>query len=125
MRFLANENFSIPSVQLLRAAGHEVAAVIEESPGAADIDILARAAREDYIILTFDRDYGQLIFQRRLPSPAGVVYFRLTPLNPAEPAERLLHFMSRRETTFAGLFTVLQRDQVRQRPLPPPPAVAG
>jgi predicted nuclease of predicted toxin-antitoxin system len=119
MHFLANENFPVASVHLLRAAGHDVAAVGEESPGITDEQVLIRAASEGRIILTFDRDYGRLIFQQGRPSPTGVVYLRFTPLSPAEPAERLLELMTHGAIKFDGLFTVLQRDQVRQRPLPP------
>ena len=62
MRFLANENFPLTSVRLLRQAGHDVVSITEETPGVADDHILARAVIEDRIILTFDRDYGELIF---------------------------------------------------------------
>lgn len=62
MRFLANENFPLPSVRLLRSAGHDVLSITEESPGISDDRILARAVAEERIILTFDRDYGELIY---------------------------------------------------------------
>ena len=71
MRFLANENFPLVSVSLLRNAGHDVAAVIEESPGAKDSEVLARAAQEERVVLTFDRDYGSLIYRLGLPAPVG------------------------------------------------------
>ena len=58
MRWLANENFPLASVQLLRAAGHDVVAIIEDTPGAPDTGVLAQAARESRIVLTFDRDDG-------------------------------------------------------------------
>ena len=63
MRFLANENFPLPSVRLLRSAGHDVLSITEESPGISDDRILARAVAEERIILTFDRDYGELIYR--------------------------------------------------------------
>ena len=54
MRFLANENFPLASVNLLREAGCEVAAVIQDSPGAKDSEVLKRAVTEQRIVLTFD-----------------------------------------------------------------------
>jgi predicted nuclease of predicted toxin-antitoxin system len=59
MDFLANENFPLLSVRLLREAGHRVVSIIQEAPGSKDEDILKRAHTERLIILTFDRDYGR------------------------------------------------------------------
>jgi predicted nuclease of predicted toxin-antitoxin system len=66
MRFLANENFPLQSVRILRQADLEVASVTEDSPGIEDAEVLARAADEQRVILTFDRDYGELIYRLRL-----------------------------------------------------------
>jgi predicted nuclease of predicted toxin-antitoxin system len=61
VRFLADENFPMPSIQMLSAAGHDAAAIALESPGAPDETVLERAFREERILLTFDRDYGGLL----------------------------------------------------------------
>jgi predicted nuclease of predicted toxin-antitoxin system len=63
MQLLANENFPLVSVQLLRQANYDVASITEDSPGIEDPEVLARAVDEQRIILTFDRDYGELIFR--------------------------------------------------------------
>jgi predicted nuclease of predicted toxin-antitoxin system len=63
MDFLANENFPVVSIKLLRNAGHDVASVIEETPGNKDRGVLKRAHEENRIVLTFDRDYGELIYR--------------------------------------------------------------
>jgi len=118
MRFLANENFPLASVTRLREAGHDVAAVIEDLPGAKDSEVLARAAREERTVLTFDRDYGELIYRLGLPTPVGVIYFRFDPLTPEEPAERLLRLLTVSDLSLEKKFTVVERGQVRQRPLP-------
>jgi predicted nuclease of predicted toxin-antitoxin system len=62
MNFLANENFPLFSIRLLRTAGYNVASVIEDTPGAKDHDVLKRAQKEARILLTFDRDYGELVY---------------------------------------------------------------
>lgn len=64
MRLLANENFPTSSVDLLRRAQHDVSSIAEESPGIKDDAVLARAVQQERLILTFDRDYGELIFRR-------------------------------------------------------------
>lgn len=116
MQFLANENFPIAGVLHLRAAGQDVAAVIQETPGARDSEVLQRAAAEARVILTFDRDYGELIYRYRLPVPAGVVYFRYDPLSPKEPAEHLIRLLT--VVDLLHKYTVVERDRIRQRPLP-------
>jgi len=118
MRFLANENFPLRSVHRLREAGHDIEAVIEDSPGVKDREVLARAASEHRIALTFDRDYGELIHRRRLSVPTGVVYFCFAPATPEEPAEHLLKLVAISSLSLQGEFTVVERGRVRQRPLP-------
>lgn len=118
MRFLADENFPLESIRFLRLAGYDVRAVVEETPGARDKVLLTQAAEEGRIILSFDRDYGELIYRHRVAIPAGVVYFRFTPAYPREPAEHLLRMLNLCHIALEGYFTVLARGWIRQRPLP-------
>lgn len=120
MNFLADENFPLDATRRLRDAGHDVAAIVQDSPGASDEEILERAAREGRVILTFDRDYGSLLFERpanRLLLPAGVVYFRFDPSPPEEPADYLLALLEQPDFPVTGHLTVVERDRARQRPL--------
>lgn len=63
MRILANENVPELIVERLRDARHDVSWVRADSPGATDQDVLQRAITEDRVILTFDKDFGELAFQ--------------------------------------------------------------
>lgn len=72
MKLLANESFPISSVVALHRANHDVRSLTEESPGATDERVLAPARDENRILVTFDRDYGELIFGRGLPAPPGL-----------------------------------------------------
>lgn len=117
MRFLANENFPLKSVFLLRKTEYDVAAITEDSPGIKDHEVLKRAVTEQRIVLTFDRDYGELIFKKKLPVPKGVIYFRFEPVTPEEPAECLLNLLSIPDLHWEGKFTTIKREYVRQRPL--------
>ena len=58
MHFLANENFPLLSIRLLREMNYDISSIIENSPGIPDSEVLSRAATENQIILTFDRDYA-------------------------------------------------------------------
>lgn len=118
MDFLANENFPLFSVRLLRDDGYNVASVIEDTPGAKDEDVLKRAYEEKRIVLTFDRDYGELIYRHKLFTPVGIVYFRFDPSTPEEPVEILLNTLAKGEVAILGKFTVIERGRIRQRTLP-------
>ncbi len=118
MKFLANENFPLKSVYLLREASYDVRAITEDSPGINDRTVLRQATEEGRIVLTFDRDYGELVYRHMLAAPAGVIYFRFEPSTPKEPAERLLDLLRLAEMVISGKFTVIGRNRIRQRPLP-------
>lgn len=120
MRLLANENFPAPSVVLLRATEHDVVSIAEVDPAALDPSVIERAVREDRFILTLDRDYGDLIFRQRVPSPPGVIYLRFIPVSPEEPAEIVRQLLSQAGITLEGRFTVVSRREVRQRDFPNP-----
>lgn len=112
--FLANENFPAPSIALIRAAGFSVKSIREESPGIADEDVLRMAAANALIILTFDKDYGEIIFRHGLPAPPSVIFFRAKGANPEWSAQRLLKILlSGRQ--FNSSFTIVEEESVRQR----------
>ena len=116
--FLADEHFPISSTYLLRNAGYEVSAIVEDSIGVDDTEVMAQAVLENRIILTFDRDYGELIFHRKLPAPFGVVHFRFFPSTPEEAGHRLLALFGADAVPLVGYYTVLARNQIRQRKMP-------
>jgi predicted nuclease of predicted toxin-antitoxin system len=60
MRFVADENFPGDAVNKLEVAGHDILWVRTMAPGSKDEDILELAVREDRIILTFDKDFGEM-----------------------------------------------------------------
>ena len=77
MRFLADENFPGAAVSALAAAGHDIVWVRKFAPGSSDDAIVAWAAREQRIVLTFDKDFGELAMQAGLPVTSGVMLLRL------------------------------------------------
>ena len=82
--------------------------------------MLERARAEQRIVVTFDRDFGFLVFRGDAPAPLGIVYFRSTPTNPEAPAEELLALLETPGVILEGKLTVIERARVRQRPLPKP-----
>lgn len=84
LRLLTNENFPLASVRALRCAGFDVFSGSESLPGAKDDAVLKLAADQGRILLTFDRDYGELVYHHRLPCPPAIVYLRFDPATPTE-----------------------------------------
>lgn len=123
MKLLANENIPVSSIALLRQANHNVRSLTEEFPGATDEHVLALAREDGRVLVTFDRDYGGLIFGRGLPAPRGLIYLRFAPHTPTEPAEILLALFAQEGIKIYEHFLVVERDNVRARPFTKPPAV--
>jgi len=116
MRFLANENFPRASVLALDAAGHDVAWVRTAAPGMSDPDVLAWAARDERILLTFDKDFGELARTYTLPAACGVVLFRLPMPKPGDVGKRLADVIGSRDD-WAGHFSVIEPGRIRMRNL--------
>jgi predicted nuclease of predicted toxin-antitoxin system len=64
VRWLIDESVDAALAVELRNAGHEVIYVAEVDPRANDLDILLRAEREDRLLLTEDKDFGELVFRQ-------------------------------------------------------------
>lgn len=85
IKFLANENFPASSIRHLQNAGWDVSYIRTECPGISDEAVLTKAIIEERTILTFDSDYGTLIFKYGHRPPKGVIYFRLSSILPELP----------------------------------------
>jgi len=116
MRFLANENFPGAAVAALSASGHDVVWVRMAAPGIADPDVLAWAARENRILLTFDKDFGELARGSALPRTCGVVLLRIPMPRPGDAGQRLAGLITARDD-WAGCFSVIEPGRIRMRPL--------
>ena len=87
MRLLANENFPREAVDALRSRGHDVAWVRTDSPDSSDEAVIRRAGAEGRLLITFDKDLGELAFRSGLSSPSGVILFRISQDSAAHVAE--------------------------------------
>lgn len=117
MRFLANENFPLEAVKALRLQGHDVLWVRTDSPGITDEEVLARAQTDKRILLTFDKDFGELAFRSGLSASSGVILFRITPLSSSLVARVALDSITAR-SDWAGHFSVIEESRIRMTPLP-------
>ena len=117
MRMIVNENVTRTVIDELRQRGHDVFSVKESMRGASDDVILARADAEQRLVVTHDKDFGELAFRFRLSATCGIVLFRLSGSDPDADNQRILDVLESR-TDWAGHFSVSTDDRVRMRPLP-------
>ena len=68
MNFLADESCARPVIQALCEAGHDVVAIAEIAKGATDDQVLERALKDKRVLITEDRDFGELVYARRRSS---------------------------------------------------------
>lgn len=121
MRWLTDENIPRLLISALREAGHDVVAVGDCAPAATDPEVLALARNQRRILISFDRDHGDLIFGQGLPPPRAVVYLRLEPPLPEHLQAFARTLAALGEQALDGYFTVVSVHGLRQRPLPEVP----
>lgn len=120
MRFLANENFPGEAVEALRQLGHDVAWVRTDAPGSNDRAVLERAQLERRLLVTFDKDFGELAFRFGLPASCGIVLFRIAAPSATEVARIAVAAFTAR-SDWSGHFCVVEADRIRMTPMPAPP----
>lgn len=115
MRLLANENVPLASVLYLHNAGFDVMSVGSEFPGISDHEVLEFAIQEQRTIITFDKDYGELIFKHKLEPNEGIIFLRIDEYTPEEPGRLLETLLNSSDFDPQRKLTVLDRDSIRQR----------
>jgi len=119
MKILANENIAGDIVALLRTNGHDVLWVKTDFPGADDDTVLAPASLEQRLLITFDKDFGELVFARGKDASHGVVLFRIDLPSPSVAAAKVLAALESR-SDWTGHFSVVDNSRIRMVPLPTP-----
>jgi len=102
-------------VTALRQHGHDVVWVRTDAPGSSDVEILARAQREERIVVTFDKDFGELAFRSGLPALSGIVLFRISAPSSAYVARVTIAALESRND-WAGHFAVVEDRRIRMTP---------
>jgi predicted nuclease of predicted toxin-antitoxin system len=111
---LADENIDKSLVTRLREDGHEVLAVAEMKPGIEDDVVLTLANERKALLVTEDKDFGELVFRQGLVH-AGVILVRLAGLPVVAKGERLSRTLADHGGEIMEAFTVLSRGALRIR----------
>lgn len=114
MNFVADEGVDRPIVVQLRRDGHHVESVAELEPGIPDTVVLERARQGGLLLLTSDKDFGELIFRQGSMS-RGVVLLRLAGLPPARKAEIVSACITEHGEEMQDCFSVLTSTSLRIR----------
>jgi predicted nuclease of predicted toxin-antitoxin system len=116
MNFLADEGVDAQIVVALRADGHTVGYVAEASPGMTDPEVLRLATDGGSVLLTSDKDFGELVF-RQGTAAHGVVLLRLAGLPDGTKAGIVRSVVRLHGQEITGAFTVVTERAVRIRRL--------
>ena len=115
MRFLADENFPGAAISALVAAGRDVVWIGLAAPGSSDSEVLEFAIREQRILLTFDKDFGELARASSLPPTCGVILLRIPMPGPDATGQMLADLILARDD-WAGHFSVIEPGRIRLGP---------
>lgn len=115
MRFLLDQDVYTLTARFLVDTGHDVVLVAQISLSqATDEEILNTAQEQKRILVTRDRDYGNIVFVRAIGT--GVIYLRVLPSTINAVHNELAQILQNySEVELAGAFVVVEPDGHRFR----------
>ncbi len=118
LKFLADVNIEKPLVDELRSLGYDTRWVAEDNPGLEDVGILSIAQKEDRVLLTNDKDFGEIVFRQRA-TPSGIILFRIKGQSSYAKIILLKKLLMLYGDKIARHFTVVTKNKFRFIPLQP------
>ncbi len=115
LSFVADENFDFTVVKELRERGFSVLAIAESFFSIADPQVLQIAVDRNAILLTEDKDFGELVHRLRMPH-CGILLVRLLKADSIEKTKRVCEVIGSQHNQLKNSFSVLTIDQLRIRP---------
>lgn len=115
MKLLVNENIPLASVKYLLSVGFDVLWISDNFSGISDKEVMEIAINQSRTIVTFDRDYGELIFRYGFKPTAGVIYLRFDEYSPSFAGELIHKIIVYKDFIFENRLTVIDERGIRQR----------
>jgi predicted nuclease of predicted toxin-antitoxin system len=112
VRFLVDESTGPAVAEWLRERGHEVFSVYDEARGMEDDDIIEKAAAENWILMTNDKDFGEKVYRERRPHK-GVVLLRLDDERAAVKIKTIQQMLKSYADRLPDQFVVVTETGVR------------
>jgi len=116
LKFLVDECCDSELIAGLRADGHDVLAVEEYRRSEDDEEVLRIAFDEERILVTEDRDFGELVFRFQLPA-RGIIYLRFSIAKRDQKLPRMRELLKEEAERLPGSFVVVEPERIRFRPL--------
>lgn len=114
MKYLADENVEKPIVDWLRNQGQDVYYVPEESPSLKDNDIIKIAQKEKRILITNDKDFGELVFRQNKVSK-GIILIRASNESSSNKLELVKNVLKKVGDNLEEKFVVVNEAGIRLR----------
>lgn len=112
MRFIVDESTGPAVAEWLCDQGYEVFSVYDEARGMEDDDIIKKAATENWILMTNDKDFGEKVYRERRPHK-GVVLLRLDDERAAVKIKTLKQMLESYADRLPGQFVVVTENSIR------------
>jgi predicted nuclease of predicted toxin-antitoxin system len=112
VRLVADENCDFSVVIDLRSAGYDVVSIAEQMPGADDHAVIDFARSERRLLVTEDKDFGQLVFAAAKQN-SGVILIRYPASARSALTTAVLKFLSDSGESLYSRFAVLEPGRVR------------
>jgi len=116
VKFLADENVELGIVEYLRLSDNDVLYITEKSPGILDSAVIGLANKEKRVIITNDKDFGEIIFLQRKVS-VGIILMRFGNENLSIKIASLKILLSKYNKKITGHFVVIDEERIRIRPI--------
>jgi len=115
LKLLANENVPLSSVTYLKSQGFDITAIGVDHSGISDEQVMEIAIADNRTIVTYDSDYGELIFKHGYKPDAGVIFIRSQPVDPLETSRILQRLAETPGLSFKRTLTVVDSNSLRQK----------
>ncbi len=112
MRFLVDECVGPSVVRWLRENNHDASSAFEDCRGWEDERILEKACTEGRIVVTVDKDFGDMIFRMKLPH-RGIILLRSAYCGPSDKISMMKKVLSLDESDLSGRFVVVTETAIR------------
>ncbi len=113
---LRHENAPADCIVRLRQSGYDVLWIREVAPGSPDVSVINRAVAEDRLLITFDKDFGELVFQSGAKASRGIVLLRISQASASTVAERVAAVLASRDD-WVRHFSIVDDFAIRMRRL--------